>query len=81
MLNLEPYQYMTDVTNATGVRVVVHSNDTAPRASERGITVAAGTRAQIGVRRSETQYLSDCYPADTAGEKNPYTGMSYEQEG
>ena len=50
-LNVEQYEYVTDVFNTAGARLIVHNQGIRPFPQEEGVNVAPGYHTNIGVTR------------------------------
>lgn len=60
MLNVEQYEYVDQLTESSGIKVLVHDPDTMPFPEDGGITVAPNTITRLAVKKvSYVKHIPD----------------------
>ena len=62
-LFVEQFEYLKSVSDAAGVRLVVHNQTSMPFPEDDGISISPGTKTSVGLRRVSvcSLYLNSYY--------------------
>ena len=51
LLNIEQWEYVGEITQSAGVRVLIHGHKEMPFPDEAGVSIEPGKSTEIGVQR------------------------------
>ena len=60
-LDVEPHEYVYELTNEEGVRVVLHEQGSTPFPDEEGFSVASGGATSVGLKKVHIQLLHKAF--------------------
>ena len=85
LVNLETYDYLFPISNASGIQVLVHDPHVLPDVKEMGFAVSAGTETLAAIKKTQVKRLPEpyakapnlCENSHTPGYKNPLKYFSH----